>query len=641
MTDYYVRDDGDDANNGLSDGNAWRTVGKVYTEFYNSTFNRGDNIYFKADDTFPITAWGNELRIRNIGGSSGYLTIGKYGSGADPIFDCNGQAVPAVYIHESYSNIDYFIIQDIEFYDAGEALIYIRGATNFTLQRLTIHETTAGGGSSPGIYILKDAQTFTINDCEIYDTNGECIYLGTWNDDTDRTGYCSIYDNNLHDCGAEGIDCKAGTRNVKVMYNTLTNCNDNTAWGSAIRLGGQGHRVSQNTITDTGNASASSKDAITIYYGNGAEDPSDIVVEDNVIDTVLATTGYGLRAQYCNTIKFWRNTVIDCTYGMHLETNTTSVVSRNNKFDSCTVGLVVKSGVSLPDSNYNYFVGCNNDTNLEGRGGLQTISSACTNYSIECNSRLTYPTEVDVYDDDANLQGYWLLDEASGTRADSSDNGNTLADNNTVGYENNARIGEAADFELDQSEYLSIADGSQTGLDITNSMTLLAQVVPETIGSLMVIAGKYNTGTADRSYQLRIGTDGSLQALISDDGTSYAHAYTQANTLGTDIGYWVGFVYDGTDIRLYVNGHLLGANNNPETYSSGVNDSAAPFQIGAREGATNLYDGLANKVQVFDRALSEGEMLSIAENGLQAGTAIGVIVVVVVITVVVVAMQEA
>jgi uncharacterized protein YjeT (DUF2065 family) len=73
----------------------------------------------------------------------------------------------------------------------------------------------------------------------------------------------------------------------------------------------------------------------------------------------------------------------------------------------------------------------------------------------------------------SDFQAVWHLHEASGTRADSSGNSNTLQDNATVGQVN-GKVYKAADFEDDNSEYLSITDALQTGLDLNNDWTVTA-----------------------------------------------------------------------------------------------------------------------------------------------------------------------
>lgn len=57
----------------------------------------------------------------------------------------------------------------------------------------------------------------------------------------------------------------------------------------------------------------------------------------------------------------------------------------------------------------------------------------------------------------SSLAGWWKLDEVSGSRADSSGNGLTLTDTNTV-TQAAGRVGSAAQFTAANSEYLSRAD---------------------------------------------------------------------------------------------------------------------------------------------------------------------------------------
>jgi parallel beta-helix repeat protein len=77
-TDYYVKSTGNDSNTGLSDAQAWLTIGKVNTVF--SSLNAGDRIFFRRGDTF----YGN-LVINKSGTLANRIVIGAYGSGNKPI----------------------------------------------------------------------------------------------------------------------------------------------------------------------------------------------------------------------------------------------------------------------------------------------------------------------------------------------------------------------------------------------------------------------------------------------------------------------------------------------------------------------------------------------------------------------------
>src|SRR3989344_3606321 len=99
------------------------------------------------------------------------------------------------------------------------------------------------------------------------------------------------------------------------------------------------------------------------------------------------------------------------------------------------------------------------------------------------------------------LVGYWRMEEAGdATRLDSSGNGTTLTESaaDTVAQVG-GKFGNAGDFELGDTEYLSVADN--TALSVTGSLTLAAWIRPETVS-----AGSYNIiakwDGANESYRL-------------------------------------------------------------------------------------------------------------------------------------------
>jgi uncharacterized repeat protein (TIGR02059 family) len=79
-TDYYVSSSGSDSANGLSSSTSWQTISKVNAVF--SGLNPGDRILFKRGDVFT-----GALRISRSGLSGSPITIGAYGTGANPIIN--------------------------------------------------------------------------------------------------------------------------------------------------------------------------------------------------------------------------------------------------------------------------------------------------------------------------------------------------------------------------------------------------------------------------------------------------------------------------------------------------------------------------------------------------------------------------
>jgi hypothetical protein len=76
-TTYYVSNDGDDSNDGLSPGadGAWRTIAKVNA----STFSPGDAVLFQRGGE-----WRDQLIITWSGTEDAYITFGAYGEGDLP-----------------------------------------------------------------------------------------------------------------------------------------------------------------------------------------------------------------------------------------------------------------------------------------------------------------------------------------------------------------------------------------------------------------------------------------------------------------------------------------------------------------------------------------------------------------------------
>ncbi len=83
-TVYYVSNDGNNGNNGLTPGTAWQTIAHVN----NQTFQPGDSILFNRGDT-----WRETLYITSSGTSSAWITFGAYGSGDKPRMLGSEQAV--------------------------------------------------------------------------------------------------------------------------------------------------------------------------------------------------------------------------------------------------------------------------------------------------------------------------------------------------------------------------------------------------------------------------------------------------------------------------------------------------------------------------------------------------------------------
>lgn len=204
--------------------------------------------------------------------------------------------------------------------------------------------------------------------------------------------------------------------------------------------------------------------------------------------------------------------------------------------------------------------------------------------------------------DVTNLEGAWLLNETSGTRYDQSVNSNDLTDNNTALY-GTGQFGNAADFERDNSEYLSITDATQTGLDITGDWTFVTWFKAESTG---ISQGLFEKGS---DYRILL-TD--AQQISAYSGGSALN--TAASTFSAGVWIHIATVYNATTntLEIFVNGSssASGSANDPT-------DNSSPFYIG-RWSSGFYLDGLVDETMVFSRQLDSTEINDIKDNGIEA-----------------------
>ena len=208
-----------------------------------------------------------------------------------------------------------------------------------------------------------------------------------------------------------------------------------------------------------------------------------------------------------------------------------------------------------------------------------------------------------------NLQGYWTLDEESGTRADSTANGNDLTDNNTVGF-GTGKQDNAADFEATNTEYLSITDATQTGLDITGDLSFSMWINAESIGSENALFSKVTAGEVGYRFRYQGGTNNRF--LLSTDGIQKL----ASKTLSTATWYHVAGSYDASagTCQIWVDGV-------PLTLMTGLNtsisDNSEDFELGAitNIGFINEWDGLIDETAIWNKVLTFGEVQDLYAQG--------------------------
>jgi hypothetical protein len=161
--------------------------------------------------------------------------------------------------------------------------------------------------------------------------------------------------------------------------------------------------------------------------------------------------------------------------------------------------------------------------------------------------------------------------------------------------------------ESESNQYLSIPDGSQTGLDVTGNLTMELWVKlessPATNGAFVLI-GKNNYPSEGGGYAfnyLDVGGTKKLQMRLCDTSTTCYSDGAADYTLSIGTWYHLASTFDASngEVRIYVNGSQVGS-----TVNSGltqiVNNGGA-FALGDDPSDPSFNtDGLMDDVRVWD-----------------------------------------
>jgi prepilin-type N-terminal cleavage/methylation domain-containing protein len=155
---------------------------------------------------------------------------------------------------------------------------------------------------------------------------------------------------------------------------------------------------------------------------------------------------------------------------------------------------------------------------------------------------------------------------------------------------------------------------SSDSLDIASTITLEAWIKPDNIGNdYRSIVNKWTWATGDfRSYGLAINPNDKLEFFISSDGQDgNGHEYSLLSAGKIDEDEWqhVVGVYDGSEMRVYINGEPDGSMNyNGGIFQSGNNSDVFIGSIDKNLHNDFRFDGQIDEVSIENIALSDTEV---------------------------------
>ena len=180
------------------------------------------------------------------------------------------------------------------------------------------------------------------------------------------------------------------------------------------------------------------------------------------------------------------------------------------------------------------------------------------------------------------------------------------------------------DLEATSSQYASIADASQTGLDLSGDFTIEGWIKIENApsNSSQFIVTKWDYGTPDYlSYALYYNDTSGTKTItieITQDGTSATRdrvSWTQTLTPG--IWYHIAATCDisnavATEFELYVNGKSVGNGSVVDSYNaSSIYNGAARFSLSAQfsdDTPDSFFDGKLDNMRVWSDVRTASEI---------------------------------
>src|SRR6266550_3488691 len=198
----------------------------------------------------------------------------------------------------------------------------------------------------------------------------------------------------------------------------------------------------------------------------------------------------------------------------------------------------------------------------------------------------------------AGLVAAYAFDEGAGTTtSDASGSANTATISGAT-WNVNGKFGKALSFN-GSSSLLTVPDAAS--LDLTTGMTLEAWLYPTTLsGWRTAILKRTTSGLAYSLYAHN--NDPQPATTINVGGSDVSAAGPSALPLNS----WshLAATYDGTTMRLYVNGVQVGTH----AVSGSITTSNGQLSIGGNNVWGEYFAGLIDEVRVYNRALSAGEI---------------------------------
>jgi len=152
------------------------------------------------------------------------------------------------------------------------------------------------------------------------------------------------------------------------------------------------------------------------------------------------------------------------------------------------------------------------------------------------------------------------------------------------------------------TDYIDLGDS--TDFDITNSITLSSWVNFNSTSTNVILARDDNT---NENFILYGWSDGKIYGQIRIGGVGKT---VDGGTYSLNVWYHVALTYDGSSLKIYVNGIL----QDTLSASGSIDNDDVSFEIGRKGNNAFHFDGKISQVGVWQGALTQAQIQSVMES---------------------------
>ena len=225
------------------------------------------------------------------------------------------------------------------------------------------------------------------------------------------------------------------------------------------------------------------------------------------------------------------------------------------------------------------------------------VDSGVTNVTISNSTFHQYygtVTQTNCLNSSMSPVAHYKMDESSGTIYDSSNNNNDSFATSALTYGLSGAIHNAISLN-GSSSYIQIPNSSSLQ-NLNHHITITAWIYPDVSSDRCILNKKWDSQAS--GFELRTYY-GRLRFRFGD-GTNTQNIDSSINMYQTGQWQHVAAVYDGKNVKFYVNGEL----KDTCAATGRISGNANPIYIGKHQGASHYFDGKLDDIRIYNRSLT-------------------------------------